>query len=446
MPKIEPNTTTPKYQTPEKASGVRFKMLKPWQHRLISLWSSIKQLLVPRPEDLYHHPDTGKVIDKRTIRHLTRPKVAAETLRKLDPDALPAKKKKLAWLFDWLPKRRNKSTTFQTLGEGGFGKVTSEVSGKAGPLEVRKTLLNATEKNRRDLFWEHSILTKLKHPNIVEAGSQQGAEALKQRLTDSIRMSDAGVSLTRVIDGVNREESPSEIKVHGMDDPRYVTVTHHPEVGESEQVELQYGGMLKPRQMKTIACQLLDALHYLREKNIIHRDLKPDNILLNPNNGRVKLVDFGLARELNPGERRWDVVGTSGYKSPEEMEVCFDPDDATYGIESDMFAAGCILHEMMTGGESFLEEPETGDENKLLDHQFFQHNLERVNSPETMDGIRTSLTNAMPDAAPEYIDQATDLLQGLLEPDPRARMTPDEALGHAFFEELRRPLPTISNP
>ncbi len=78
---------------------------------------------------------------------------------------------------------------------------------------------------------------------------------------------------------------------------------------------------------------LLEILQYVHQHHIIHRDIKPDNIIQRRDNGKFVLIDFGAVHELNsPHPSQTMVVGTAGYRSPEQIrgEACFGID--IYGL------------------------------------------------------------------------------------------------------------------
>jgi eukaryotic-like serine/threonine-protein kinase len=78
---------------------------------------------------------------------------------------------------------------------------------------------------------------------------------------------------------------------------------------------------------------LLKILQYVHQHHIIHRDIKPDNIIQRRDNGKFVLIDFGAVHELNsPHPSQTIVVGTAGYRSPEQIrgEACFGID--IYGL------------------------------------------------------------------------------------------------------------------
>jgi eukaryotic-like serine/threonine-protein kinase len=104
----------------------------------------------------------------------------------------------------------------------------------------------------------------------------------------------------------------------------------------------------------SIAMQIVEALEEAHQHGIVHRDLKPANILLTSHG--VKVLDFGLAKHSREGEpaddetqtseltRAGAVMGTPAYMAPEQWQG--KPADA----RSDIYAFGCVLYELLTGG------------------------------------------------------------------------------------------------
>ncbi|MFL6147550.1 MAG: Stk1 family PASTA domain-containing Ser/Thr kinase, partial [Pseudonocardiaceae bacterium] len=111
------------------------------------------------------------------------------------------------------------------------------------------------------------------------------------------------------------------------------------------------GPMDEQRAMETMA-DICAALDFSHRNGIIHRDVKPANVMIN-NAGAVKVMDFGIARALADGQgvtQTAAVVGTAQYLSPEQAR------GELVDARSDVYAAGCVLYELITG-----EPPFTGD-------------------------------------------------------------------------------------
>jgi serine/threonine protein kinase len=121
-------------------------------------------------------------------------------------------------------------------------------------------------------------------------------------------------------------------------------------------------GPLAWREAVEIGSSIAEGLAAAHAKGIVHRDLKPENLFLT-NDGRVKILDFGLARitplaksqsetgsyapaETDPGR----VMGTVGYMSPEQVR------SQAVDARSDIFSFGCVLYEMVTGRRAFQRE------------------------------------------------------------------------------------------
>ena len=134
------------------------------------------------------------------------------------------------------------------------------------------------------------------------------------------------------------------------------------ELLEGETLRSRLGGTaLAPRRAIEYALQIAQGLSAAHEKGIVHRDLKPDNLFVTKD-GRVKILDFGLAKLTRPdggGDSRSDsptrtagtdagtVLGTAGYMSPEQVRG--KPSDH----RSDIFSFGAILYEMLSGRRAF---------------------------------------------------------------------------------------------
>jgi serine/threonine protein kinase len=105
----------------------------------------------------------------------------------------------------------------------------------------------------------------------------------------------------------------------------------------------------------TLFARVCDAVEHAHRCGVIHRDLKPANILVEAATGEPKIVDFGVAREIDPGATlatlpRTHLIGSAPYMSPEQAA------GQAADTRSDVYALGAILYELVAGRPAFSHE------------------------------------------------------------------------------------------
>lgn len=148
---------------------------------------------------------------------------------------------------------------------------------------------------------------------------------------------------------------PSLVQVYdvGHDGDRYYIVMEYIDGETLKSLIAREGALPVPRALALIS-GVLGALAFAHAHNLIHRDIKAQNILLTPD-GDVKVTDFGIARELNGAAARTltvtgMVIGTVQYFAPEQAQ------GRPAVPQSDVYAAGIVLYEMLTGKLPFDAE------------------------------------------------------------------------------------------
>jgi serine/threonine protein kinase len=132
--------------------------------------------------------------------------------------------------------------------------------------------------------------------------------------------------------------------------------------GESLLARLRRTRPLPLHEALSIAHDVLRGLAYAHSKGIIHRDIKPANILLT-SDGHAKIADFGVARPLNSSLTvSRSLVGTPNYMSPEQVKT------APVSPRSDLFSAGIVMYEMLTGVKPFAAPELSGILYNVVNH------------------------------------------------------------------------------
>ncbi len=254
----------------------------------------------------------------------------------------------------------------EKIGAGGMGEVYRARDTKLGRDVALKLLpeeMSADPERRKRFEREAKAIASLNHPNIVTIYSveeSQGRHFLTMELVDGKTVSDLLPA-----DGFSLE------------------------------------------QFFRVSIPLADAINSAHAAGITHRDLKPANVMIDAN-GRVKVLDFGLAKLREPGDaqiaeaetvvnqsdtQEGRVLGTTAYMSPEQAE------GKTVDGRSDIFSLGILLYEMATG-----ERPFKGDSNLSLLSSILK------DTPSTITDVRRHLPV-----------QLGRIIQHCLEKDPRKR-------------------------
>lgn len=210
------------------------------------------------------------------------------------------------------------------LGEGTFGSVwraTHDTLHSQHAVKLLHGKLAATPDWRDRFVAEGRILAQLRHPNLV-------------RVTDVLLQQDSAALVMDLV------------------------------VGRPLSAWIE-DGPLPDDDVITLFRGVIEGLAAVHAAGVVHRDLKPDNILVDASGAepRAVLVDFGIAKVLqgavvDTGDRKATrqgaVMGTPQYMSPEQIE-------ATHAVDArtDLFAAGAILYELLTGRPAFSGEGTT---------------------------------------------------------------------------------------
>ncbi|MDA0283779.1 MAG: serine/threonine-protein kinase [Planctomycetota bacterium] len=182
---------------------------------------------------------------------------------------------------------------------------------------------------------------------------------------------------------------------HGLDNKRLFYSMEVVDGGTLKEI-LAKRGRLRVEEVLECGWQLCSALQYIHNHGIVHRDLKPSNIYLTQS-GLIKLGDFGIALDTGAVEitDQGLTVGSYLYMSPEQIRG-----DRSISYQTDLYALGCLLFELVTG-----EPPFQGDNFARI---FDQHlsteppSARRlaVDCPEVLDELIRSLLSKDPDDRP----------------------------------------------
>ena len=287
----------------------------------------------------------------------------------------------------------------QRLGAGAFGTVYKARDTRLNRMVAIKTIrlegLAASVASLDELLKrfkvEATTAAQLKHPNIVtiyDFGNEEGLSYLALEFID-------GIGLDRM---------------------------------------LSEGGKLPVGRAAALMAQVADALHFAHRHNVIHRDIKPANIMVEAGD-QVKVTDFGIAKATDSGEHltmTGSLLGTPSYMSPEQARATPDLDG-----RSDLFSAGCVLYELLTGRKAFRGDSITAVLFKIVAEEPTPIQEIEPTIPEEMVRVLARVLSKAPETRYQTGRDLADDLRALAYPGsvPTVRQ-PDSPTGAVDFPTL----------
>ncbi|KAJ2416796.1 serine/threonine protein kinase, CMGC, CDC2/CDK sub [Coemansia sp. IMI 209128] len=287
------------------------------------------------------------------------------------------------------------------LGEGTFGEVHKAVHKATGAQVALKRVLMHNEKEGLPItaIREIKLLKSLSHPNIVPLSDMLVRHEVTQ----------------------GQSTAPSVYMVFPYMAHDLTGLLENPTVH------------LRPEHIKLYLRQLLEGTAYLHASRVMHRDMKASNLLID-NEGRLYIADFGLARSFNPDDKKdmTKCVVTRWYRPPELLLG-----ERKYSTAIDMWGIGCIFAEMLVGKPVFQGSTDLNQIEQVMrvcgsPHDSLWPGWRDMPDCKQVDEFANYPRRVREEFA-RFGDDAADLLDQLLQLDPRRRPDAATALSHRLF-------------
>lgn len=176
--------------------------------------------------------------------------------------------------------------------------------------------------------------------------------------------------------------------------------------------EKMKAGALPTETALDYALQIAEAVSAAHRQQIIHRDIKPENIMID-SEGRVKVMDFGLAKFRDTGDitKTGDTVGTTAYMSPEQTK------GRNIDHRTDIWSLGIVLYEMFSGRKPFFSEYPQAVIYSILNEEPEPINEIKPELPEGLTAIIRRALEKSPENRYQGIEQLHDDLEKLYAPE-----------------------------
>ena len=267
------------------------------------------------------------------------------------------------------------------IGQGAFGKVNLGLNVLTGRVVAVKSFnkqkLDNEKENKIKIFYETDLMKQLNHPNITKI--LEHFESEKYFLI--------------IMEYINGGNLFSFVKKRRK---------------------------LSEKTAKFLFRQIIQGIKYIHSKNIVHRDIKLENILIDVNNN-IKICDFGIGKILdNKNQKLHDQCGTPMYMAP---EILLSTKENGYdAFPVDLWSAGIALYIMLSGTLPFTinndDIPSISDDDKVNNF-----------------ALQYAIINNQPKLIENISIQAMDLLNGLLNKNPKKRFSCDDVLFHPWLND-----------
>ncbi|XP_037344921.1 myosin light chain kinase, smooth muscle [Pungitius pungitius] len=254
----------------------------------------------------------------------------------------------------------------ERLGTGKFGQVFKLVEKATKKVWAGKFIKAYSAKEKDNVRHEIGIMNSLHHPKLVQCiDAFEG----KSDIVMVLEMISGGELFERIID---------------------------------EDFELT------EREVIRYMLQIIDGVSFIHKQGIVHLDLKPENIMcVNKTGGKIKLIDFGLARRLENAGTLKVLFGTPEFVAPEVINY------EAISYPTDMWSIGVICYILLSGLSPFM-----GD-----------------NDNETLSNVTSASWDFEDEAFDEISDNGKDFITNLLKKDMKARLTCAQCYEHTWLKQ-----------
>ena len=297
--------------------------------------------------------------------------------------------------FNKFRKYPNTSLSFykygRLIGQGAFGKVNLGLNILTGRVVAIKSFmkkdLEINGENMKKIIYETNLMKKLNHKNV-----------------------------TKILEM--------------FEDKKYILIIMEYINGGNLFSFVKKRRKLSEKTAKYLFRQIIEGIKHIHENNIVHRDIKLENILIDVNNN-VKICDFGIGKILSSNkELLYDQCGTPMYMAP---EIFLSSKKKGYeGPPVDIWSSGIALYIMLSGTLPF-DINQNNSNNNLNDINSLSSNEIEKNHNML---LRKVILNNEPKKIEKLSKEAKNLLDGLLNKNPKKRLTINEILNHPWLKDI----------